>query len=102
MTLGVIDEGNNVPEPVLPEEELVFEKKLAKFAKSDNFKILKEHLESRKRFYQRFLPGGMAIADATNEERGWRWLAANTIIEELDTIIFTYESAAEAVRDAGE
>lgn len=97
---GILDEGGVTP-PVMemPAEELKEEKQMAKFAKTQEFKKLKEHFEARIEYYQSFLPDGRPLTSANKEERNDMWLVANAIIGELKLVIQAYEQAAEAVKN---
>ena len=74
------------------------EKQMAAFVEKPEWQKLKEHLEARIKFHQSFLPNGTPIEDVSMEEISSRWVVANTIIQELQAIISTYEGIAESVR----
>lgn len=90
--------------PVMPisENELVDEKKAARFSKTAEFKKLKEHFEQRISFYQTWLPNGKAVQETelSDAELGSRWRTANLVINELNMVISAYEQAREVVEDA--
>lgn len=97
---GILDEGgmNPVPAPI-PVEELKEEKQMAKFAKTQEFKRLKEHFQGRIDYYQQYLPDGRLLTEVSKEERQDMWVVANVIIAEYKLVIATYEQAAEIVKD---
>jgi hypothetical protein len=92
--------GIDLPEAVVNEEDLVIEKNMARFSKTKEWKLLKQHLEGRIEFYQHKLPNGLEVGldtPATAED----WRVANRVIGELRLIISTYENAKQVVEDAG-
>lgn len=95
-----IPEGSTTSLPVsqVDEESRTRERQMAAFTEKPEWKLLKEHLEARKSFYQNCLPNGTPIADVPMDEVAARWVAAVTIIQEIDAIISTYEEVAESVR----
>jgi hypothetical protein len=100
MQNGIIDESTlNMPkETGVDEQSLKLEKQMAKFAKSSEFKLLKDHLLGRIEFYQEFYPDGRAINQ--NIPTPEQWAIANAVIGEFKLIIGSFEQAAEVVRDA--
>lgn len=75
---------------------------MAKFSKSVEFKALKETILQRIAYHRKYSPGSQgetAFRDMPNEERGWRSLAADLVIEELQMIITAYETANQVVND---
>ncbi len=100
---GIIGDAYPTELPVtnVPEQDLTEEKKMAKFSKTAEFKRLKAHIEQRMDFYRAFLPNGQAVLEADNvTELGQKWLVANAIVTELQSIIDAYEMANEAVKNA--
>lgn len=100
MQNGIADESTLVmpQETGIDKDALKLEKQMAKFAKSSEFKLLKDHLVGRIEFYQEFYPDGRAInQDVPTPEQ---WVIANAIIGELKLIIGSFEQAAEVVTDA--
>jgi len=93
-----------LPQTQVPQEDLSRERNMAKFSKTEEYKALKAAIESRISFYQQFVPGGqagdVAVQSLPNDERGWRWLAADNIIMEFRSILDAYEQAAEAVKNS--
>lgn len=94
---GILDESTNqLPTaPELDPEQLAQEKRMAKFAKSQEFKMLKEFLEERINFYQKYLPDGRSVTETLPTPE--QWSVANGIIGEFNLIINSFEQAAEAV-----
>ena len=90
-----------LPQTDVPKDDLSELKNAAKFSKTKEFQKLKELLESRMEYHRKYLPGNsnVEIKDIPNEERGWRWLAADTVIEEFTSVIGAYEQAAEVLKD---
>jgi hypothetical protein len=95
-----IPEGSSIDLPVsqVDPESKSREIQMANFTEKPEWKLLKEHLEARKKFYQLCLPNGTPITEIPMEEVAARWVAANTIIQEIDAIISTYEEVAKSVR----
>lgn len=91
----------DLPETVVDNDELAREKNMAKFSKSKEYQILKEHLENRIEFFKTRYPNGDPIAgekDLTKLTQNW--VVANLVIGEFRAILDAYENANEAVRDA--
>lgn len=102
---GVVGDqfGTELPQTEVPAADLSREKDMARFSKSKEFAALKSAIEAKIEFYQGFIPGAngsaISVQDLPNEERGWRWLAADNIISEFKSILTAYEQAAEAVKN---
>lgn len=98
------DFGTELPHTQVPEEDISREKNMARFSKTAEFKALKKVIEQRIAFHMKYSPGSTggstAFRDMPNEERGWRSLAADLVIEELTALIMAYEGANEVVKDA--
>lgn len=91
----------DLPETVVDNNELAREKQMAKFSKSKEYLILKEHLENRIEFFKTCYPNGDPIAgekDLTKLTQNW--VVASLVIGEFRAILDAYENANEAVRDA--
>ena len=91
----------DLPETVVDNTELVREKSMAKFSKSKEYQILKDHLEMRIEFFKTRYPNGDPIAaekDLTKLTQNW--IVANLVIGEFKAILDAYENANEAVKDA--
>lgn len=98
---GILDEGGMTPiTPTMSPEELKVEKKMAAFAKTEDFKLLKEHFEGRIEFYKGYQPDGRPLTEIPAKERGNMWLVSNAIIGELNLILNGYLQAEEAVKAA--
>lgn len=83
-------------------------KRAAAFAKSKEFAELKEIIELKINKWKVYLPGesgevlagdAVKMSQLQNEERGWRWLAADAVINELQGLLNAYEQAAELLND---
>lgn len=92
-------EVNDFPQMGISEEDLAPEKNAAKFSKTKEFQVFKEHMESRILFYQTQLPGGKTVAEGTSQERADNWAVATAIIGEFQAVLRAYEQAQEAVRE---
>lgn len=86
----------DLPRTEVSEKQLVEEKKLAKFSKTEEYKRLKDYLEGRIKFYQSYLPDGRPVTEAKSAED---WKIANAVIAEFNSVISTYEQAAEVLKD---
>lgn len=93
--------GTDIPQSQIPETDLSELANAAKFSKTKEFGKLKSLLEARIKHHTKYLPGtaNVEVKDLPNEERAWRWLAADTVIEEFQGIISAYEQAAEIMKD---
>lgn len=90
-----------LPKTQVDDSQLKELMKTAKFARSGEFKQLKQHFEQRKDFYTKYLPDGRAVAAQTADENlASMWVAANVIIGEFNAILNVYESAEQYVKDA--
>lgn len=96
---GIIGDqfGTELPETVVPEQDLSIEKNAARFSKTKEFKALKKHLEERITFYQTYLPDGRSITGDVSVED---WKVANSIIAEFKAVLDFYERSREVVEDA--
>lgn len=97
--VGDNDSITNLPETQVPEAALTEEKKMAKYSRSAEYQRLKEFLEARVKFYQRYYPNGQQVQDLPAEERAAYWQAACIITKELEGILEAYEQARIAVDD---
>jgi len=102
MQNGILDERPfTLPEASgVDKQALAEEKRRAKFAKSAEFKELKQYLESRIDFYKKFFPNGVSVSDRVPTPAEWH--AATIVTAELELIILSFEQAAEAVKDDAE
>jgi len=95
-----IPEGSSIdlPEQQIDETARNEERAIAKLTESREWKELRKHFESRKKFYQTFLPNGSEVNKVSLDEAGKMWMVSNAIIAELDAVIVTYEEIAKNVR----
>lgn len=92
--------GIDLPEMQPDAQSLVEEKKMAKYSRSAEFKKIRTHCEERIEFYQTKLPNGMEIGlDIVPSTEDWR--VANRVIGEFKLLMNMYDTAAEAVKQAG-
>lgn len=89
------DFGTELPEMQVPEQDLTAEKNMARFSRSEEFKKLKEHFDTRIKFYESYLPDGRSIME--NHPTPEQWVIANAIIGEFKAVLGVYEEAREAV-----
>lgn len=94
--------GVELPQMRVDSDILNEEKKKAKYSKSREFIEIREYWESRKVYYQSFLPGNIPVESITEEERGKYWAVANMLINEIDLFLGSYDNAVEAVKEANE
>ena len=99
---GIVGDNNpfEIPRTEMPDELFEEMKKKAKFSKTEEFKLLKRHIEGRIDFFQKNLPGGQPIGGVDPKVLGPMWVASDTIIKELMAIVGFYENAAEQVKQA--
>lgn len=91
--------GTELPHTQVEEAQLVNEKNMARFSKSKEFKALKEYMEGRIEFFQKYLPDGRPLtSDNVIDEKDW--IIANTVIAEFQRVLDAYENAAEVVKNA--
>lgn len=102
MEYGIIGDsfGTELPQTQVPEQDLADEKRKAKFSKTKEFQILKDHLESRIKYYQGFLPDGRSVLEAPVSVEDWK--VANAIIAEMQAVIQAYEQAKETLKEYGQ
>ena len=94
---GIIGDisATELPQAEIAEDLLIEEKKMARYSKSKEFKILKEYIEGRINFYQTCLPDGRPVGAVPKKELEGQWIIANTVIAEFQGILNDYERAAE-------
>lgn len=94
--------GTELPQAQLQEEILNEAKGRARFSKTKEYQELKSHLEQRIDFYKKALPDGTAVLQSNEsmDKLGQKWLVANTIIAELESIIQAYDDAVETVKNS--
>lgn len=113
--MGEQDAPTNVPVTQVPEEVLAEEKKLAKYSQTAEFKRLKEFMENRVKFYQRYFPNGSMVegdpkndrpgvinmpAGITQEMMNVYWMAACIVTKEFENVLNEYAQAQEVVKNA--
>lgn len=91
------DLGMELPETQVDTTAMAEEQKAARYSKSHEYKKLKSHWDERISYYQKFLPDGRPLTEATKEEREQMWIVANIVIAELQTVMNYYENAREVV-----
>ncbi len=102
-TFGIIGNAQvtELPQTEVPEQDLVEEKKRAKFSKTKEWAELKDWMEQKIDHYSTYLPDGRPLTDVSAEERGNYWLAANIIISDYKEMISRYEDVKEAIKNSG-
>lgn len=103
MSINAITDNYDIdlPDTEIPEQDLIEERKAAKFSRTKEYQELKQHLEQRIMFYQTFLPDGSPIAsNADMAELGMKWAVANAIIAEFTAVLTAYENARDVVKNA--
>lgn len=92
--------GIDLPETQVDEQTINEQQAAARFSKTKEYKALKEHLQSRMKFYQTYLPDGRpAVSETDLEKQKHMWTIANTIIGEFQAVIDAYEQAAEYAKE---
>lgn len=91
--------GTDLPQTTVNEDVLEPSvQRAADFARSGEYKRLKEAMESRIEYWQAYTPGAdnpVMYRDLNNDERGWRSLVADVLISEFRSIFAAYEQAIE-------
>ncbi len=91
--------GVELPQMEISKEDLIEEKKMAKFSRTAEFKKLKEWCEGRIEFYQTKLPNGLEVGlEAAPSAEDWR--VANRVIGEFRLLLNQYETAEQAVKNS--
>ncbi len=98
--VGDQDSITNLPSTQVPEAELVEEKKMAAYSQTAEFKRLKEFMEGRIKFFQRYFPSGQRVQDLPEDERAAYWQAACVITTEFENVLSEYQRAWEAVKNS--
>lgn len=57
-----------------------------------DYKQVKEYLQGRITYFQRFLPSGIPVADLSKEQQMEQWGVATTIINEFEGLLKTLEA----------
>lgn len=96
------DFGTSLPQMDVDKTALAKEKNMARFAKSQEFKALRSHLEERIIFYQSYLPGGdyNGLSKMDNAQLGESWKVACAVINEFRAVLAAYDQAAAALKEA--
>ena len=94
------DYGMDLPQTQVEERDLAVELRAAKFSKSKEFKVLKEHLQGRIKHYQQYLPDGRPVTSVSKRERDEYWPVAILLIAEFNAVIDSYERAAQVIKEA--
>lgn len=100
---GDMDQPTNLPTTEIPEALLEEEKKLARFSQSAEYKRLRDYMEARIEFFQKFLPDGTPVTklnEADDEIIAAHWRVANIVIAEFRAVLAEYENAQQVVKDA--
>lgn len=99
---AVVGDVMEIPVTEVPEPQLNEEKLLAKFSKTKEYLRLKEYMEARIQFFQKFLPNGDPISaeHVVNQDTINNWIIANTVIGEFRAVLNSYENANEVVTAA--
>lgn len=92
--------GTEMPESTVDELALAAERNMARFSKTKEYKALKDYMEGRIEFFQKYLPTGKPLTTKNMDSANQDWIIANTVIGEFKNVLQAYEQAAEAVRAA--
>lgn len=87
--------GTELPETTVNDEVKQEQLAAARFSKTKEYKLLKEHFDQRIAYYQAFLPDGRAVTSVPKTELEGMWVAANVIIGEFKAVLDAYETANE-------
>ena len=98
---GDIADITELPVTQVSDQDLQNEKNMAKFSKTKEFRVLKEHIESRIKFFQTQMPDGTSTIMQPVEDLIAHWKVANLVIGEFQAILDAYENAKKVVDDAG-
>jgi hypothetical protein len=92
--------GTELPTTQIDEIALAGERSMARFSKTKEYKALKDYMETRIEFFQKYLPTGAPLTVGNLPHANKDWIVANTVIGEFKNVLQAYENAAEAVRAA--
>lgn len=99
--MGDMGDPTSLPESQVDEQNLVEEKKMARFSKTAEYKRLETYINGRIDFFKKYLPNGKPVAgEGPTQEMVNNWVIANTVIGEFDAILGAYNDAQESVKDA--
>lgn len=90
--------GTELPTTQIDELALAGERSMARFSKTKEYKALKEYMENRIDFFQKYLPDGRPLTSDNVTDKDW--IVANLVIGEFKNVLNAYEQAAEAVKNA--
>jgi hypothetical protein len=76
------------------------ERQMAKYSESEEYRRIKDHLQDRIKFFQKYFPGGQPVKVLPVAEREAYWVAACVITDELQSIINDYDQIREGVKKA--
>ena len=94
MKFGIPENSSiNLPVTKMDEEVLNAEKSVAKFVSEPQWKVFRQHLQSRIDFYKTHLPNGKELENPNVND----WIVANKIIAEFQAILDIYEGIYEEV-----
>ncbi len=85
--------GVELPEKPVDETAVKELQNKAKYARSKEYKDLKQKADERVAFYQNYLPNGMPIGATTKAERDGKWELANVVIAEFKALFSEHEGA---------
>ena len=100
VVVGDVSEVTELPVTKVSDQDLQNEKNMARFSKTKEFKVLKEHIEGRIKFFQTQMPDGTSTIMQPTEELINHWKVANLVIGEFQAILDAYENAQKVVDDA--
>lgn len=91
----------DLPQTEVSNQDLAIEKNMARFSRSKEFQVLKDHLEQRIKFFENHFPNGDPIAAEKDLPKlAQNWVVANLVIGEFKAVLDAYERANEAFKDA--
>lgn len=97
---GIIGDetGVDLPQTPVNDEAIIELRKKARFSKSKEFKDLRDAMDNRIEFYQKFLPSGMGVDISKVSAEDWR--VANIVISELEAVKSAYDGSVELLKEA--
>ena len=96
---GDMDEPTQLPETKVAEENLAEERQMAGYARTEEYKRIKDFLQLRIKFFQRYFPTGTPVENLTEAERSAYWQAAAIIIKEYQQVIDDYDSIRRRIKE---
>ncbi len=100
VVLGDVGDAVELPVTKVSDQDLQNERNMARFSKTKEYKVLKEHIENRIKFFQLSLPNGKPVVNAPYEQLVNDWKVANLVIGEFQAIIDAYENAQNVVNES--